>query len=125
MKQPALPVDFDSWIWQQQALEDLAAFVRTHGPGSTRPLPVLAWRVAQHREIHAEVSSYDPRALEILQAYAAVLGVLVDGRIEEQRTVYKVRGRIGRPGAGGEPRIRVLIHATVWRELDDEDEGVS
>jgi hypothetical protein len=122
-KQSALPVDLNAWVWQMQALEDLAAFLRAHGPGTSRPLPVLNWRVAQVREVSAEVSSYDPRAFDTLQACADVLGVLVDGRIEAQRTLYKVRGRIGRRGVGGEPRTRMLVQATIWHDPDsDTDE---
>lgn len=116
-KQPALPVDLDAWLRQMQTLEDLAAFVRAHAPGTSSPLPVLNWVIGSFQSVSAELSSYDPHALATLQAYARVFGVQVDGRIETDRTVYCVRGRLGRPEGSG-PRIRVVIRATVWRDDD-------
>lgn len=119
-------LDVDAWVRQSQTLDDLSAFVREHGPRSKTPLPVLNWRLAAFREIGADLPSFEPDAdrMATLDAYAAVLGAVVSSRVENDRTVYTVRGRIGRPeGTDKQPRIAVIIQATVWRELDDADGG--
>jgi len=119
-------IDVDAWIRQSQVLDDLAAFVREHGPRSKNPLPVLPWKIATYREIFAELPSFEPDAqrMATLDAYAAALGTVVTSRVASDRTVYTVRGRIGRlEGTDKQPRIGVIIQATVWRELDDEPDG--
>lgn len=121
-----LGTDADAWVRQSQTLDDLAAFVRDHGPRSKAPLPVLNWKLGAFREIGADLPSFEPGAkrMATLDAYAAVLGAEVTTREAPDRTVYTVRGRIGRPeGTDRQPRISVIIQATVWREPDDADGG--
>ncbi len=120
---PRLGADVDAWVWQVQTLEDLSAFVGEHGPKAAVPLPVLNWTLGVGREIGADVPSFKPVAerLATLEAYAAALGVAVASRVASDRTVYTVRGRIGRPeGMDRRPRIGVIIQATVWHESDDD-----
>jgi hypothetical protein len=120
---PRPGADVDHWVWQLQTLEDLAAFTREHGPRSALPLPVLNWTVGAFRTVSAELASYDPNALATLAAYAAALGADVTERAAPDRTVYTVKGRLGRrEGTEREPRIGVVIRATVWRELDGDDQ---
>ncbi len=118
--------DVDAWVWQSQTLDDLAAFVRAHGPTSKAPLPVLNWTIGAGRSIGADLPSFEPdtQRMATLDAYAAVLGAAVTSRVEKDRTVYTLRGRIGRPeGTDRRPRVAVSIRATVWRELDAADGG--
>lgn len=118
--------DLDAWVWQSQTLADLLAFVEAHGPASSTPLPVVNWTLGTGRAISAELPSFeaDAQRLATLNAYAAVLDAAVSRRTESDRTVFTVRGRIGRPeGADNQPRIRVLIQATVWRDLDQDTDG--
>lgn len=130
MSEPSMPkrlgADLDAWVWHCQTLADLTAFVEAHGPASKTPLPVLNWRIGAGRTISADLPSFEPDAqrLATLDAYAAVLGAEVTSRVASDRTVYTVRGRIGRPeGSDRQPRISVIIQATVWRELDDDADG--
>lgn len=122
-RRPQRPgADVDAWVRQSQTLDDLAAFVREHGPRSAAPLPVLNWTIGAFRAIGAALPAFEPDAdrLATLNAYAAVLGAAVTSRVASDRTVYTVRGRIGRPeGTDRQPRISVIIQATVWRDLDD------
>ena len=121
---PARPGgDLDDWVWQVQTLEDLAEFVREHGPRTQAPLPVLNWTLGAGRSVSARLTSYDPGALDTLRAYASVFGVPVTERVEADRTVYTVRGRFGPPQVERLPRVRAVIQATVWAELDDRADG--
>ena len=118
--------DLDAWVRQAQTLADLAAFVQAHGPAGKAPLPVLIWTLGAFRAISADLPSFEPDAgrMATLDAYAAALGAVVTSRAASDRTVYTVRGRIGRPeGTDRRPRISVIIQATVWRELDDDTDG--
>lgn len=118
--------DVDAWVWQSQTLADLAAFVDAHGPASKAPLPVLCWTLGVGRAIGAELPTFHPdeQRMATLHAYARVLGTVVSERVTPDRTVCTVRGRIGKPqGADRQPRVAVIIRATVWRELDDEPDG--
>lgn len=118
--------DPDAWAWQSQTLDDLAAFVREHGPASKAPLPVLNWTIGAFCAISADLPTFEPDAqrMATLDAYAAALGAVVTSRVASDRTVYTVRGRIGRSeGTDRQPRISVIIQATVWRDLDDEPNG--
>lgn len=125
--QPKTPgADADAWVRQSQALDDLAAFVREHGPRSASPLPVLNWHIGAFRSIGADLPTFEPDAdrLATLDAYAAALGAVVTSRVASDRTVYTVRGRIGRPeGTDRQPRISVTIRADVWRDLHDDADG--
>jgi hypothetical protein len=116
--------DVDAWVWQSQTIADLAAFVEAHGPASKTPLPVLCWRLGVGRSIGADLPSFEPdaRRLAALDAYAGVLGTVVTERVEKDRIVYTVRGRIGRPeGTDKQPRVSVIIQATVWLDPADDD----
>lgn len=118
--------DEDAWVRQYQTLTDLAAFLRAHGPASKAPLPALNWTVGQFCAVSAELPSFEPDAqrLAVLDAYAVVLGVTVAGHATADRTLYTVRGRIGRPeGADKQPRITVTLRATVWHVPDETDGG--
>lgn len=115
--------DVDAWVWQCQVLADLSAFVEAHGPASKTPLPVLCWHLGVGRAIGADLPTFEPdaRRMDTLHAYAAVLGAEVTSRVASDKTVYTVRGRIGRPeGTDRQPRVTVILQATVWRELEDE-----
>lgn len=119
-------VDVDAWVWQSQTLADLAAFVEAHGPATNTPLPVLCWTLGVGRSIGAELPTFEPEAqrMATLDAYAGVLGAVVSSRVASDRTVYTVRGRIGRPeGTDKQPRVSVTIRAMVWCELDDDADG--
>jgi hypothetical protein len=114
-------VDLDVWCWQLQSLEDVAVFVRRHGPKSASPLPALAWTVGTTRQAVAELPSHahaDPVA--VLKEFAAVLGSEVTVRHLHDRLVYAVRGRIG-VKEGGTPRTRVAVRAVVFHPFEDEE----
>lgn len=114
----------DAWVHQTQTLDDLAAFVRAHGPSSGRPLPVLDWSIGAFPAVSAELSISDPHALETLSAYARVLGARVATRTEADRVLYVLRGRLGqREGDARQPRIAVTIRASVRRDVDDKPGG--
>ncbi len=118
--------DVDAWVRQSQTLADLAEFVKAHGPATTTPLPVLCWKLGVGRAISAELPTFQPDAqrLATLDAYAEVLGAVVTSSVKRDRTLYAVRGRIGRPeGSEHKPRISAVIRATVWRELADDADG--
>lgn len=118
---PRPGVDLDQWCWQLQSLEDVAVFVRRHGPKSASPLPVVAWTVGVTRQAVAELPSHahvDPVA--VLKDFAAVLGSEVTVRHLHDRLVYSVRGRIG-VKEGGQPRTRIAVLATVMHPLEDEE----
>jgi hypothetical protein len=110
----------DAWVRQVQSVEDLLAFVRAHGPSAGRPLPVLNWTIGAFHAINAELPASDPYALETLSAYARVLGARVATRTEADRVCYALRGRLGqREGDARQPRINVVIRASVRRRLED------
>lgn len=113
----------DAWCWQLQALEDLARFVEGHGPTSAGPLPVLSWTVGTGRSLGAELaSSYDADPVDVLAAYAKVLGAAVQERPVRDRVIYVVRGWIGKPeGTDRRPRTALLIRATVFHPIEDEE----
>lgn len=114
--------DAEAWVRQSQTLADLSAFVEEHGPAGKAPLPVLCWTLGAFCAVGAELPSFEPDAqrMATLGAYAAVLGAVVTSRVEKDRTVYTVRGRIGRlEGTDRRPRVSVTIRATVWRDLDE------
>lgn len=115
--------DLDAWCWQLQTLEDLAQFVRRHGPASASPLPALNWTVGVTRQAFAELPAHahaDPVA--VLKAFAAVLGTEVTVRHLPDRTVYAVRGRMGRKdGPMLQPRTQVAVRAVVRHPLEDEE----
>jgi hypothetical protein len=115
--------DLDHWCWQLQALDDLARFVEQHGPTHASPLPVLNWTLGSSRSLGAELSSaYDHDPVEVLARYARVLGVPVQERHLHDRVIYFVRGWIGKPeGTDRRPRTALLIRATVFHPLDDQE----
>ena len=118
--------ELDAWVRQCQTLSDLTAFVEAHGPAAKTPLPVLNWAVGPFRSLSADLPSFVPDAerMATLHVYARALGAVVASRVAKDRTVYTLRGRIGRrKGPDKQPRTSVIIQATVWRPLDDEPDG--
>lgn len=112
----------EHWARQVETLEDLAVFVREHGPRSAQPLPVLNWRIGMFRGIGADLMApYDPDPLGILHAYARVLGTHVVESVAADRRRFTLRGQIGCPeGTAREPGTSIIIQATVWRDIDGE-----
>ena len=114
-------VDLDQWCWSLQVLEDLAVFVRRHGPNSASPLPVLTWTLGTTRQAVADLPAAlcdDP--VPLMKEFARVLGTEATVRHLPDRIVYSVRGRIGRKEVT-QPRTRIAIRAVVLQPIDDED----
>lgn len=118
--------DLDAWCWQLQALEDVTQFVRRHGPTSASPLPIVPWRLGHSRNAVAELHSWDEDALDVLRAFAKVLGAKVQERHLDDRITYFVTGQVGRKdGPQLLPRTRLSVYATKYRPLPGEDGDAS
>ena len=117
----------DLWRWQLEALADLAAFVRKHGPGRPGALPAVPWHVGTGRRVTADLSgiltephSGRPRDIPaVLAAYAEHLGVEVERHDVGRADTLTVRGRIGAVETSAKlPRTQMLLSARIYREQD-------
>lgn len=117
--------DLDDWCWQLQVLADLAQFVQRHGPSSASPLPILNWTLGTGRQASAELFAHtDDDPVTVLHLFAKVLGVNVEARHLPNKVAYWVRGWIGKKeGTKQQPRTALLIRATVFHPLEDEEAG--
>ena len=102
------------WRWQLEALADLAAFLREHAPGTDAFLPVVPWRVGTDRSVFADLTTVVPDP-QLLALFAEALET---GGVEQEqladRTVYRVRWRIGPPEEStGLPRTRCMLAVSI------------
>jgi hypothetical protein len=113
------------WHWQLEAIADLSAFLHEHAPGTDVFLPVVPWRVGTDRSVFADLTTVVPDP-QLLTLFAEALDT---GGVEQEdvgdRTVYRIRWRIGPPDeTTGRPRTRCTLAVSIGHRSDiaDEDE---